>query len=113
MLDHIDREIRFALTKASVLALAAARSCQPYSTMAPLAGYHHRDPNYHAQLGRLMEEDHADGLAFRSALVINKDLGRPGGQFFEKARLLGHKIARTPQDEAAFHQSQLQLLGVI
>jgi hypothetical protein len=107
------QEMKFALTKASIETLLYAKATAPYSIMAPIAGYHHRDPKYHGQLGRLMDEDHEAGFPFRSALVINKDKDRPGGQFYEKARQLGHTIGPTEADEIAFHQDQLKKLGVL
>jgi len=107
------QEMKFALTKASIDTLLFTKQTAPYSVMAPIAGYHHRDPKYHGQLGRLMDEDHSVGKPFRSALIINKDLGRPGGQFYEKARQLGHVIPNSDAGEIAFHQDQLKRLGVL
>lgn len=104
---------QFELTKASLDTLLATKSMLPYSIMAPIAGYHHRDVKYHAQLGKVMDEDHQAGKPFRSALVVNKELGRPGGQFYEKARSLGHAISHTEAGETAFHQDQLKKLGIL
>lgn len=105
-------QIQFGITRATVETLLITKSIQPYSVMAPLASYHHRDSKYHNQLGRVMEEDASEDKPFRSALVINKELGRPGAAFFEKARLLGHNIPKTEAGEIAFWEDQLKKLGV-
>lgn len=105
-------QIQFGLTRATIETLRITKSIQPYSVMAPLASYHHRDAKYHTHLSRVMEEDAAEEKPFRSALVINKELGRPGAAFFEKARQLGHTIPNTEADEIAFWKDQLKKLGV-
>lgn len=101
-----------ALTKACLDTVLATTTTIVYSLLAPIVGFHHRDVKFHAILGVVMDEDHAAGKPYRSALVINKELGRPGRQFFERARQHGHLIPDTEAGEIAFHSDQLKKLGL-
>ena len=96
-------ESRADLTRRVLDALALAAEPQPYSLVAPLIGYHHRDPSFHVQLELVLREDHAEGRPLRPSLVINKTLGMPGSGYFKVCRELGHDIP----DEATFWREQI------
>jgi len=64
----------------------------PYSEVAPLVGYHHRDRNFFELLGRSIREDSKNGKPLRASLVINKQTGIPGNSYFTLCRNLGYSI---------------------
>lgn len=83
---------------------------QPYSVVAPLAGYRSpRDQDLFHQLGRALREDHAANRPLRSTLVINKKLGMPGAAYFKVCRELGYDIPAGK--EAEFWNEQLRRLA--
>jgi hypothetical protein len=100
-------ELLYGLTSVMLDTLALSGEPQPYSKVASIVGYHHRDKNFYRQLGRAIREDHAAGNPLRSALVINKQLGYPGQQFFEMARAVGISIGATQAAELAFWRNEL------
>jgi hypothetical protein len=101
-------ELHYHATDVMLHTLALSGEPQPYSLVAPIAGYHHRDRNFYAMLGRSLREDHAVGRPLRASLVINKGRGMPGQTYFEVCRQLGYGV---PQGgEEAFWHVQLARL---
>ncbi len=58
-----------------------------------------------AQLEKMMDYDHAKGIALRAAAVINSKIGMPDPWFFEKARALGYQF----EDDKTFWEEQIAI----
>jgi hypothetical protein len=113
--NSIDDDHQWELSDSVLDAWRKAEVIASYSTHTEAAGYgpnQQRNPNAHRHLGRSMEMDHNNGDPLRCSLVINKEWGMPGEQYFEKARSLGCSILKNPNDERAFWENQIRLLGL-
>jgi hypothetical protein len=111
----IDDDHQWELSDSVLDAWLVAGVIASYQTHTITAGYgpnQQRAPRAHRDLRRSMEMDVKAGKAPRCSLVINKKLGMPGAEYFEVARSLGFNIPYTLNDERAFWESQIRLLGL-
>jgi hypothetical protein len=109
----IEKNKRIHTTEAVLDALIALGQVAPYSTIAPLAGYHHRDRKFHQELGRISRDDLASGRGARSSVVVNKQTNRPGGEYYQL--LIDCGIAFENNDLGRQHawEDQLRKLGIV
>jgi len=108
--DTLSIELFYHATEVMLNTLVLSGEPQPYSTVAPIVGYHHRDRNFYRMLGRSLREDHAAGRPLRASMVINKALGMPGQAYFMVCRELGLEVPKG--GEAAFWTAQLDRLAL-
>ena len=69
-----------------LISIAKQRGTICYSDLAPQVGMHHRSRRFHQLLGDISEAECAKGRPLLSAVVINKQLKRPGPGFLGLAQ---------------------------
>lgn len=69
-----------------------------------IGAYNPQSPSLHELLGEISQEEHDAGRGMISAVVVNKDTGRPGRGFFDLAEQLRYRVS----DEKAFWREELQ-----
>jgi len=78
-------------------ASSKAKQTISYSKLAEMVraiSFDAHDHSFHALLGEISEEEHADGNGMLSVLVVYKNGPQmPGTGFFELARELGHNFS--------------------
>lgn len=102
---------QYALLEAVLNTLVVVRSTMQYADLAVILGFNTpRDPKLHTLLGWSMEHDHGLGRPLRCSLIVRKDSGHPGDQYWEHARKIGVPIVAG--GEVAFHDAELKKLGL-
>ena len=112
--SQVQSEAMFRLTQGLLRGLVHCKRIVPYSEVSPLAGFHHRDPRWHTLLGRVMVDDNNDGVGLTPSVVINKELGRPGDQYFKLLGELGRPVSEHSPDllKVLAWKEELKRLGL-
>jgi len=89
--------------------VARAGTVTYYSDIAPMAGLDMSLPNDRYEIGAILDDinqdEHAEGRPLLSAVVVQKDILRPGQGFFTMARDMG---LFTGDDEDRFYSDELR-----
>jgi hypothetical protein len=117
MKDRLIEELRFTIRRAEIRGILryfkSRRRTIDYVALAKALGMFSGGSELAQILGKLQEEDDAEGQGFLSSLVVGKNTGVPGSGYFENAReVLGRDIARDEGAEREFWAGEIEKLGL-
>lgn len=102
---------QYALLEACLNTLVTVGRTMTYAGLASILGFRSpRDVKMHELLGWSMQHDNGHGHPLRCALIVRKDTGLPGDEFWGLARRIGIRIPQGGEEQ--FHSEQLTRLGV-